>query len=469
MVNASSGAVTYPGTFNNGAGDTAAISGRTAGAVTLSGPINDSNDTGGGITISGNSGGSTTFSNGTQTLNTGTGNAVVITNPDLSTHTVNFTGGALNIDTTSGEGLEATGNSSTGPDGTLNVTGTGNTIDTTTGRALGVTDSNVGATLRLRSKASHRTAPAPRASGSATPAATRSLTVAGGGSVVQGGNDTGGDIQQSTNAGIYLANTKAPSFNNVKIDTSGHGGVTGSTGVHDFSFTNGKILSSGHKAGVTPATNRDAAFDFADPSRRGHSGNNVDGAITINNNTLTNNWGGTVLIKNSGGTISNAVITNNATSNTPSDGQSRSYGVQMSLLGNATSVANLTKADISNNTITHPRNGIIQITGGNSTSGPAGTYGDPDSSTGSSASSRSTATSRWAWAAIRQPTTRTSRHDQRQRHRLSRSATRLRPCRDHEQRHGLRTRSRTWWAVESASARRARRAIPRSSRTTCSS
>ena len=110
-----SGNITYPGALNNGSGATAEITNRTGGTVTLSGAVADTNDAGGGITISGNTGGSTTFSNASKVLNTGTGAAISMTSN--AGHTVAFTGGGLDVDTTSGAGLTATGG------GTLTVRG----------------------------------------------------------------------------------------------------------------------------------------------------------------------------------------------------------------------------------------------------------------------------------------------------------------------------------------------------------
>src|SRR5205085_609413 len=84
----------YPGTLGNGAGGTADITGRTGGAIALSGNINDTNDAGGGITMSGNTGGSTTFSGTTKTLNTGASAAFSSTG---SAHTITFSGGGQNM------------------------------------------------------------------------------------------------------------------------------------------------------------------------------------------------------------------------------------------------------------------------------------------------------------------------------------------------------------------------------------
>ncbi|MEA2478371.1 MAG: hypothetical protein QOJ07_293, partial [Thermoleophilaceae bacterium] len=384
-LNGGSGTVTYPGNFGNALSSSttskiADITGRTGGAVTFSGAINHTNGAGGGINVSGNSAGSTTFSNVTKNINTsqGAGDAVTIAQPDSSTHAVSFTNGGLNIDTGAGKGFEATGVGSTA-DGTVKVNGSGNTIDTHAGRALSL--SSVGlepaTPLNFTSISSNGAPEGIRLTGTGS---NPSLTVTGGGSVAQGGNGTGGTIQQSTNTGIYLSDTVSPSFNNMTIDTSGHGGITGSTGVHGISFTNGKIMNSGHKSGVTPVVNRDAAFDFTDLHGGSTPGDNLDGALTITNNSLSDNWGGNVHISNSGGTISNAVITGNATSNTPSDSTNAS-GVKIIMTNASGTVGSLTKANISNNNFVHPRGTGINVSGTSQDSAAPGTWGDPDSST----------------------------------------------------------------------------------------
>jgi hypothetical protein len=136
------GTISYPGTFANPAtgGKTARITGRTGGSVTFSGAIQDTTaGTGGGITVGGagvlgNTGGTTSFTNAAKKLDTGAGDAVTMANSDG--HTLSFTGGGLDIDTTSGKGVDAD------TSGTLDIAGTGNTIDTTTGRALSVVNTD---------------------------------------------------------------------------------------------------------------------------------------------------------------------------------------------------------------------------------------------------------------------------------------------------------------------------------------
>ena len=142
-----SGDVTYPGPSPTGRAAPPRSAGRTGGTVTFSGPITETGDAdaqeNGGIAVTGNTGGSTVVSNATKTFNTGEDHAIVMGTSDG--HTLNLTGGNLNIDTTSGNGLEAT------TSGTLYVTGSSNTIDTTTGRALNVSNTDIGATATFQS------------------------------------------------------------------------------------------------------------------------------------------------------------------------------------------------------------------------------------------------------------------------------------------------------------------------------
>ena len=103
-VNGGSGTVTYPGTIANGTGEAVDVTGRTGG-TTFSGNITGTGGT--GINVSGNTAGTTTFSSATKTLNTGANTAVTLSSN--TGHTINFTGGGLDIDTTTGAGFSATG------------------------------------------------------------------------------------------------------------------------------------------------------------------------------------------------------------------------------------------------------------------------------------------------------------------------------------------------------------------------
>ena len=132
-VNGGSGAVSYAGSIANGTGRPVDVTGRSAN-TTISGDITGAGGT--GINVSGNTAGTTTFSGATKTLSTGASQAVTLSSN--AGHTINFTGGGLNVDTTTGIGLGASGG------GTLSVTGAGNTIDSVGGTALSVASTTIG-------------------------------------------------------------------------------------------------------------------------------------------------------------------------------------------------------------------------------------------------------------------------------------------------------------------------------------
>lgn len=124
----------------NGLGVAIDVAELNGAAVTFSGNLTDNNAAGGGIlvrNINNGAASSVTFSGTTKQVNTGANAAVSLTsNPD---GTINFTGGGLDIDTTTGTGFNATGG------GTVTVQGTGNSILTTTGTAFNLNGITIGA------------------------------------------------------------------------------------------------------------------------------------------------------------------------------------------------------------------------------------------------------------------------------------------------------------------------------------
>jgi hypothetical protein len=126
-VNGGTGAITFAGDIDNTdtGGNSIHIRNVSGGTITFTAD-NTVDDTNLGILVSGNSGGTYSF-NGDYNLNTGANTAVTVTNNTGAT--INL--GNLDIDTTSGQGLVATGG------GTLTVMGFSNTIDRTAGGAAG--------------------------------------------------------------------------------------------------------------------------------------------------------------------------------------------------------------------------------------------------------------------------------------------------------------------------------------------
>jgi hypothetical protein len=305
-LNGGSGNITYPGTLNNGAGQTASIINRTGGAVSLSGAINDTSDVGGGIALSTNSGGSTTFSNGAKTINTTTSgspaqnNAITMLSSDG--HTLNLTGGGLDVDSI-GRGLQAD------TSGTLNVTGSGNTINSVSGIALDVSNTDIGASDLTfdRIDAGNSTAAADPTNGIIlnTTGALGELTVTGTGAVACDSGSTagctGGTIQNTTGAdnstatpsgtGIMLNSTKAPSFTRMYIHDHPNYGIHGKN-VTGFTLANGVING-------TNGTN--AAIPYHDSSARFEE---LTGTVSVTNSDISGGFQSNLTVDNTAaGTI----------------------------------------------------------------------------------------------------------------------------------------------------------------------
>jgi hypothetical protein len=301
-----SGAVTYPGNLGNGTGQAAEITGRTGGAVTLSGQIADTNDNGGGITVGGtgalgNTGGSTTFSNASKVLNTGTSNAVVMDNN--TNHTIDFTNGGLDIDTTSGAGLSATGG------GTVTV-GTGanpNTIDsTTTGTALNVANTTIGSNgLTFRSISA-----GPASGSGPTNGIVLNNTGASGGLTVTGdggasSNNSGGTIQRTSGEGVSLTSTADVHLGYMNI-TNNLGDGIGGSGINGLVLTRDNITGNGN----------DAATDESGVNITQLTGTNAAGPhpTSITNTTISNNNEFEIQITNNSGTLADLTMSGNTIS-----------------------------------------------------------------------------------------------------------------------------------------------------------
>ena len=357
-LNGGSGTVDFNGTINNGQGSTAEITGRSGGTVALSGSIAESGDAdttqeNGGLALTGNTGGSTVVSNAAKSFNTGEDHAIVMGTSDG--HTLTFSGGGLDIDTTSGAGFSATGG------GTI-VVGTGanpNTIDSTTGTALNVANTTIGASgLTFKSISANGAASGIVLNNTGT----GSLTVTGNVNTSQGGDNSGGTIQNTTGHGISLTNTTSPSFTNVRLLNTGNSGVNG-TQVSGFTFRNGTITGAGDASDENSITFDDSLT--ATP--------NLTGVVTITDNVISQTEAEGVDIENWGGTISDANISGNALSDT---GDVATPGSAITLIGSGlpNSAANITKATVANNTITDFRAGVgVQVRAGNPNALPAPT------------------------------------------------------------------------------------------------
>ncbi|MBO9523325.1 MAG: tandem-95 repeat protein [Nocardioidaceae bacterium] len=351
-VNNGTGAVSYGGSIASTTGKTADVSSRAA-STTFSGNLTG---TGTGIIVTGNSAGTTTFSGATKTLSTGASNALDLTANTGSTTA--FTNGGLTVTTTSGTGLNATGG------GTLTVSGTGNTITTGTGIGVNINATTIGTGNVTLQKVSSTGAPSGIVLTSTGTSGSFSVTGTGAAA-------SGGTIANTTGPGISLNDGNNVSLNNMALSGTDRSGVQGRL-VSGFAFTNGTITN----AGDTHVNDNDSSIAFNDTV--GGMTNNVDGAVTITGNTLSNAFGGGVDIFQYAGTISNAVITGNTISSSADPALSKRSGIAMNLFGSTTTVASLTTGNLSNNTVTgFPSGDGISIQGANTASAtaPAGTYG----------------------------------------------------------------------------------------------
>jgi hypothetical protein len=191
-----------------------------------------------------------------------------------------------------------------------------------------------------------------------------SLTVQGTGSAASGGT-----IQNTSSHGVMLTSTLAPSFNNLSVQSTFGSGVKG-TQVTGFSFTNGAINNSGTGLGVDESN---IAFNTTAAGTE----NNLSGVVTITGNTLSTAYYHGVDIFNFNGTISNANISNNTITSTASTATSKGSGIRLIAFGSASTVANVTKAAITGNTVSNfPSAAGIMAQGGNgNAAGSPGTFG----------------------------------------------------------------------------------------------
>ncbi|MDP1850498.1 MAG: Ig-like domain-containing protein [Solirubrobacteraceae bacterium] len=298
------GDVSHGGAINDGSGPLSVeVTGRSGGAVTLSGNISDGADPGGGIVVSGNSAGSTTFSGSSKVLNTGAATAASTSSngPVATGHAISFTGGGLDVDSTSGAGLTA----QTG--GSVTVTGSGNTIDTGTGNALFIDNTNIGASnVTFQRISANGASVGIRAN--ATGAAGR-LVVTGNGGTCTAANTSGcsgGQLASLTGAdnatttpsgtGIVLNNTLNPSFTRMWIHDASNYGIRG-TSVAGFTMADSVINGSNGTTALT--ANKDGSARFEE----------LTGTVNMTNVTLSGGYFTNLMVDNTAGVL-NATLDN---------------------------------------------------------------------------------------------------------------------------------------------------------------
>ncbi|MES0180233.1 hypothetical protein NKJ86_16750 [Mesorhizobium sp. M0025] len=290
-------AFTYAGAITSGStGQAVNIQDRalTAGNITLSGNITHNAAGQIGILLGDNVAGIITFSGASKSITSTTAAGVSLS--DNAGATINFTNGGLVIATTSGAGFSATGPgpaATTG--GTMTVQGTGNTIVSGTGTALNVANTTIGAgDVTFRSIASNGAANGIVLNNTGT---SGNLVVTGTGAT--GGS--GGTIQNSTGDGVSLTDTQDVSLSNMIISDNAGNGIKGLR-------VNGVVLN-----GLTLNSNADANTESG--ILFNELTGNASHVTTFTNLTVSNSFTHNVQVINSGGTLTNLVVSGGTFSN----------------------------------------------------------------------------------------------------------------------------------------------------------
>jgi len=302
--NHSTGTVTLGGNLTCNSGCTGIdVSNNSSGAIIFSGNLTCTLSCADSISASNNSGGTFTFSGGTKTISTTATSAIMLTNNTGAAF--NFIGGGLDIDTTSGIGFNATGG------GTITVT-TGanpNTINTTTGQAVvmnGVTVGSSGITFATISVSGSTTS----ADGLSFQSVGGSGNTFNGGNVtVAGTTGSGNGIGMNNSAATFsFASATTDNITGAGIDLNGSNGPVTFTTV-DIDNTTGAGIAINNNTnpvtvtGGTVGTANDPAGNVVINS--GGSGNiTIAAALTKNTGSgrivnITSRTGGTVDITGS--------------------------------------------------------------------------------------------------------------------------------------------------------------------------
>ncbi|MEA2440977.1 MAG: hypothetical protein QOH76_2401, partial [Thermoleophilaceae bacterium] len=349
-----SGTITYPGTFaDTPNGKTAEITGRTSGAVSFSGAINDSTaGAGGGITVGGagalsNTGGSTTFSNSSKKLDTGASNAVTLSNSDG--HTLNLTNG-LDVTTTSGKGVEATSS------GTLNIPSGGtNTIVTGSGKGLEVQNTDVAATPLTFEKIAGNGANAGILLNNT--GANNALTVTGTGGTCSNADSsgcTGGTIQNTTGAddagntppgtAVVLNSTKGVSLTRMRLADNSNYGMRGNS-VSGLTFNNSVVNGSNGTSVLT--ANKDSSMRFTE----------LTGTVGMSNTDIAGGLFSNLIVINTSGPALNATL-----DSVDSLGMNTATGADNAVLFEGTGSAT-TNVSFTNGSVTSARGQMLHYIG----------------------------------------------------------------------------------------------------------
>jgi hypothetical protein len=252
-------------------------------------------------------------------------------------HTLSFTNGGLDIDTSGvGKGLEALNS------GTITVTGTGNTIDTTTGIALNLGSTDIGDDdLTFEHIASNGAVNGIAVANSANPNGRLFVTSAGSGTCQNGstGGCTGGVIANSTQSGISL-NTVAGGAELTRMGITGSSdhGVTASA-VGGLKLRDLAVLDSGNASG-----------------ENGLNWSNVTGVSSIQNTDVFRSRAYNAKIANTSGTLQLTVTGSRFNTTDPALSGTGEDGLQL-LVDNVAQVF----SNIDGNTFTQNKGEAFQV------------------------------------------------------------------------------------------------------------
>ncbi|KAA3609215.1 MAG: hypothetical protein DWQ05_23045 [Calditrichaeota bacterium] len=301
ILNGSGGAFTFSNTtITNPSGIGFNVNSSSPAALSyLGGAINQTNAVS-AVRLNGNSGGIMNL-NIPITSSTSTANGIDLTS---NSNTMNF-GGTLNLTTSSGIGLNATGG------GTLNVTGANNTVSSTSGAsAVNINTTTLGSNdVTFKSISS---------TGGSSPGINLNTTGTTGGFVVtgdgtnttQGGNATGGTISNKTGANgttnnngttisqgvaVLLKNAHNVSLRRMKLDGASNFAVfAANSSGFNLEYSN-----------VTGANGNDAVQD--EGSLRFI---NLTGSASVANSIIEGGFEDNIRLNNSSGTLDRLVVSN---------------------------------------------------------------------------------------------------------------------------------------------------------------
>ncbi|MBK8283841.1 MAG: hypothetical protein IPK97_02600 [Ahniella sp.] len=279
VVTGGIGTVSYGGFMSKTtAGKLVSVTGAGGGTLTLSGNLT-CNTSCTGLDVATRTSGTYTFSGASNTLSTGTNPGVSLaSNAGAS---IAFTGGNLGITTTSGAGFTATGGATS-----VTVTGAGNTLTSTTGTALNVVGTTIGAGgLTFQSISANGALNGIVLNNTG---ALGGLTVTGNGNTTQGGNNSGGTIQNTTGDAIVLTDTRIITLTNIRVTNIGanNGDQAGAIDATNLAGTNllqASTLTNLGKVGAAGGTNRNGMNVI--------NTNTALTSLTLNNNVFSDSDG----------------------------------------------------------------------------------------------------------------------------------------------------------------------------------